>query len=138
MGSEMCIRDSSNAASEANGAFAVTTGDIDGDSVEDVIVAANIADAFGWYRVGGVLSVEDNILASDIIVYPNPASEVIHIQNKSNAPIQQIKLIDMLGKQYEVPLEVSNTVSLQTFATGIYQLRIVTPQGTAQYKIIKR
>lgn len=128
----------SDTQSETNGAFAVTVGDMDGDSVDDVITAANAADIYSWYKVGGVLSVEDNVAANDIVVYPNPVSETLQIQLKQNLTIQQLKLTDVLGKSYDVKPTPSHTIHMESYAPGVYHLSVVTNKGTMSKKIVKQ
>ncbi len=78
-------------------------------------------------------------LQSKLDIYPNPFSEVLKINNKTNKNLR-VELFDLVGKMIE-----SNSVNLDTsqfdysyLKSGIYFIKVSTYDNqTATYKIIK-
>lgn len=69
-------------------------------------------------------------------VYPNPTSEKINISNVAN--VKSIELINLNG---QVVLKAQNptaALSVSTLQRGLYQVKIVTNNGTINQKIVVR
>ncbi|MBQ0788490.1 MAG: T9SS type A sorting domain-containing protein [Oceanihabitans sp.] len=78
----------------------------------------------------------DEILVPERVklsVYPNPASDVIHIS--ASFPVDKIALYDVMGK---LVLSSTNTKQIQvnTLNTGMYLLKIYANQQTITRKVI--
>lgn len=132
----------SNSPTYSNGAFAITSGDIDGDLVDDIIVAANISDAFSWFRTEGViiLDVETNPF-DELKLYPNPASEILYIEIPFLDAEVDLQLFDNTGrllftKTYSDTRDMS--LEVRGISPGAYLLKINGPQGSISKKIIKQ
>ena len=82
-----------------------------------------------------VLSV-DEVLSQQFSIYPNPAQNVITINNRSTNQITNATLYDILGKDTGMRLSGDN-MDISALATGIYYLSLTTPQGSVTEKIIK-
>ena len=131
----------SNDPTYSNGAFAITTGDIDGDLVDDIVGAANISDAFSWFKTEGIviLAVPSNPLEL-IEIYPNPVADQLYISLAEGISEISIELYDSLGK-----LILGSTYSgdriheLKTTSlpSGVYTLKLSTPENTTSRKFIK-
>lgn len=67
-------------------------------------------------------------------VYPNPASDYIHVSYSKEC---QLELIDLTGRQCRQSL--SNSICIQDMEQGIYFLRVYSVTGTLmnQFKILK-
>ena len=71
-----------------------------------------------------------------IEIYPNPVTDVLHIQMPSNISIEKVDLYNNLGQ-----LVLENTtpnITTSTLASGLYQVQIATSEGTFHKKIIKK
>jgi photosystem II stability/assembly factor-like uncharacterized protein len=86
---------------------------------------------------GGTVGIKENSsLKKKIKVYPNPAKELLNIENKSNLKIEQLFLKDISGKvvrnfnRKELRLDVSGLVS------GNYLLQIVSNEGQFAKKVV--
>lgn len=83
------------------------------------------------------LSIEDQV-QSNLVVYPIPASETVHVQ-VSGTTISSYDVIDMQGR---VVTSVDGTnasaiiFNANEFESGSYIVRVVTPYGEAQKKMI--
>jgi choice-of-anchor B domain-containing protein len=83
------------------------------------------------------LGVEENDLNSGLVLFPNPASDVITVSSQ-NAAISSIQIVDMLGKQLWVEENIeeqSKTLDVSQYANGIY---FVIVNNQVSKKIIKR
>ncbi|KAA3621891.1 MAG: T9SS C-terminal target domain-containing protein [Flavobacterium sp.] len=126
----------------SDGAFAVTSADIDGDLVEDIITAANIADAFSWFKTEGVIILEvgTNIL-EDVKVYPNPVYDQLNVKLPAGLSEVEILIFDNFGKmlwQYRSENQETLRMDMSQFATGIYYMKVSSSEGIITKKIIKK
>ncbi|MCL2245810.1 MAG: M28 family peptidase [Lentimicrobiaceae bacterium] len=79
--------------------------------------------------------------AHRINVFPNPATEVIRVHNDNAIKIHQIDMYDMSGRLIESIRNImsqQNVISLNTYKSGIYFMRIHTNNGIVNKKIIKQ
>lgn len=61
-----------------------------------------------------------------IQIFPNPVSDVLHIQ--SNTPIQELRLHDALGKNTQIRW-TNNQINVRNVSDGLYVLSIVDTNG---------
>jgi hypothetical protein len=97
-----------------NGAYTVVTQDVFG-----------CTDTSDIYRVSntGTISISDRNRL--VLIHPNPASDMLHIQ----APIQvNITVYSLDGRQLDY-LEDAKTLNLQHYSPGIYLIRISDKEG---------
>jgi len=77
----------------------------------------------------------------DIAIYPNPVSDFITIENKSNLMIRSIEIFDITGKQIvnvgQSELNKNNQLNVSRLAEGVYVIKINTPERTFINRIIK-
>lgn len=87
------------------------------------------------------MSVEEEEMTK-IEVYPNPASEILNINNGSNMEHMTIEMFDMNGRVvYSDDQSLSNTdnttISIDHLEKGIYTLRVGNQEGQKTFKIVK-
>ena len=70
-----------------------------------------------------------------VSVYPNPVRSTLYV--KTNAHVQKLEMMDLLGKTMLVQ-EFTESVDMSQFMAGIYLIRITTDQGTVTQKVIKQ
>jgi len=93
---------------------------------------------FSW------LGVNDHSLLDNLIIYPNPASDFIHLSFSSELTNQSItcRLIDLAGKEVYTTLFDYNSDTFDTqipvahISKGFYFLQLVTTTGISTSKII--
>lgn len=83
-----------------------------------------------------ILSVNDQLL-SEVLIYPNPASDVINISVPGSVEISNARLFDILGKNTGVTIS-NGTMNIGALAKGVYMLSLETTAGTLTKKIVKR
>lgn len=83
------------------------------------------------------VEVESIISNRDIILYPNPAREFVHIQTDLNEPIK-VEFLDILGKTIAEHAFVNNiTINTTAIEAGLYFVRITDNNGLIRtHKII--
>lgn len=75
-----------------------------------------------------------NTVSNDQVrVYPNPATDVLHVEANG---INRIEVIDLAGRI--VRTQVENTVNMSGLASGVYMLRTTTTEGVNVQKIVKK
>ncbi len=85
------------------------------------------------------LSLADNTLIKDIIVYPNPTKGVLHITiSESNSSKNDIKLLNSLGQMVFEKSTDSNqfTIATDTLPQGIYFISVFSELKSKTFKII--
>ncbi len=70
----------------------------------------------------------------EIVLYPNPTTGLLHIEGSD---IISVQVTDITGQAVAV-YEKTNVLDLSHLTTGVYTLRIVTPNGIAVRKVIKQ
>ncbi len=71
-----------------------------------------------------------------LAVYPNPATDTLHLDVPHEINVEQLMLFDTLGKKVLDQPYITNTISVSELTKGIYILKIVTNQGVQTQKII--
>ncbi|MGM0477941.1 MAG: T9SS type A sorting domain-containing protein [Bacteroidota bacterium] len=80
---------------------------------------------------------------ADFTIYPNPASEFIHLKPVSTANItSSVSIVDLNGRvvqtlnTQEIAKDQATTLNLSTLDKGVYMLRFATNKGRYSEKII--
>ena len=73
----------------------------------------------------------EEVYGSKISVYPNPATNFVHIENSGSQQIKQLTVVDIDGRTMlsETPNSHSPTLSVQNLPAGVYYCQIVLPNG---------
>jgi len=66
-------------------------------------------------------------------IYPNPASDVIHVE--ASEPVLSIKIYNLLGQ--EVARATTETVNISKLQKGIYTIHATTAGRTFSEKLLK-
>ncbi len=86
------------------------------------------------------LSVQD-FISNKFNVFPNPASNVVTINNAENITIEQVEVFDISGKTVKTQQfnnENQVQLNIEELASGSYLLHIKTNEGTAMKKLVKK
>lgn len=86
------------------------------------------------------LGIEDDLLSQGISLYPNPASDVVHLSNNSSITLKSVQVIDINGRLIQsMDLEDNygtQDISVNHLRSGIYFFRIQGENAIATKKII--
>ena len=86
-------------------------------------------------KLGTNLSMDANVLSSEIILYPNPSSSKVVLKMPELLELNGIEIYNTLGQLIKTVKEKGFSVEFLT--TGTYLIKIVTNQGTAVKNFIK-
>lgn len=78
----------------------------------------------------------ENEVALPFVVYPNPVSEVLLLQNPRNLTIDEIQVIDATGKLVLQRIKGS-TIDVQKLQSGLYWVQVFSGTGKYRLKFIK-
>jgi hypothetical protein len=89
-----------------------------------------------------LLSVNEFKNTYEVLVYPNPTSELITINAPNNNEIYSVSIYSIDGKfigKYKNPLNGNQfSINVENLSTGFYNLKIETTNGNFSKKIIVR
>lgn len=71
----------------------------------------------------------------EVNVYPNPATDVLHVEANG---INRIEVIDLAGRIVLSSTQAQNTINISSLSNGIYMLRTSTMEGVNVQKIVKK
>jgi alpha-tubulin suppressor-like RCC1 family protein len=83
------------------------------------------------------LSVDENVFAEILAVYPNPASSVLNIKGNNNMVFNKIIITDLYGKIVFEKKENINQINIENLASGLYIIQAFSEEGRYQNKFVK-
>ncbi|QCK14983.1 alpha-amylase family glycosyl hydrolase [Mangrovivirga cuniculi] len=91
--------------------------------------------------LNNILTVEDDIDNTDLIIYPNPTKNTINVSGLVKSDIKSINITNNLGqilKIIDISKEnVSPTIDLTEFTPGIYLVHFIGKEKTTTQRVIK-
>ena len=110
------------------------------NKIVDLIKIQNAVDSTCY--TDKLLSVNEFKNTYEVIVYPNPTSEIITINSPNNNDIHSVAIYTMDGKfigKYKNPLSSSQfSINVGNLSIGLYNLKIETANGNFSKKVIVR
>lgn len=104
---------------------------LEGECTGLIIDKSRTVDVFS-VRGGGSTGIDERDLNGYFTLYPNPATDIITIQNKSTERMQKLTVYNVLG-QTIINQQIDNTkthqLKLNGLANGMYTLRLETDKG---------
>ena len=82
------------------------------------------------------LGMDDYALAKSIRLFPNPATNVLHMDTK--IPIEKVELYSILCKNVMTITSGFDTIPMEQLANGIYIVKIQSKYGVFTKKLIKK
>ncbi len=83
------------------------------------------------------LNINEFNLNNLISIYPNPVNDILNIKVKDNLVVEEVKLINLQGRELLSIKQNLENISLSGLSSGIYLIKFKTNLGTIQSKIIK-
>ena len=94
-------------------------------------------------NVGSVATFYDNFLSQDeflkqnLAIYPNPVTDKLFIESP-NMSLEQVNIYDLSGKMVFEQKDISiDNLDISLLRSGVYILKIKTPVGVVQRKLVK-
>ncbi|MFD2601040.1 T9SS type A sorting domain-containing protein [Flavobacterium suzhouense] len=75
---------------------------------------------------------------SNALVYPNPASDVLHFQTTDGTTIDRATIYDLSGRLMKEYNNINSSISISDLQTGTYIIKLVSGKETFTQKIIKK
>jgi hypothetical protein len=103
----------------------------------------SLAATYNWYITDGGLDCTslgtESFEANNILLYPNPTSELLHIETKINE-VFKISVFNQLGQEVvkKTELNENKSIDVSNLSKGLYFLNIDSEDGNTQtIKFIK-
>lgn len=91
------------------------------------------------YSACSALSVDDNVLAENISIYPNPANDVLNILTTASIQLEKATIYDVRGRKVltqELSNTTFNTINLEQLNSGVYFIQLNAENATTSKKFI--
>lgn len=82
------------------------------------------------------LDVIEVLVKLNILLYPNPASDIVNIKPSNGVNITSIQLFDISGNAIKMELSNKNTINVGELSDGIYLLNIFSDSGSVSKRLI--
>ena len=80
---------------------------------------------------------ENNLLDKDVLLYPNPANDLLNIETHENN--NRLMLYDIIGnKVCDQSIPANYQLDMSNFKTGIYYIKVENKKGVLTGKVIKK
>lgn len=107
-----------------------------GSDVSLIKIGANDESPSGITGKLTLVSIQEETINSEFVIYPNPVNDVLHISIDKKTPLQFI-LTDLYGKNLDGG-ELQETIDMNAYPEGVYFLQISSSTSFKIVRIIKR
>jgi hypothetical protein len=101
---------------------------------------ANLIDNIEIFKVAGPTGVKENILQSNVVVFPNPSNGLFNLKVPTTTRNYSVEVMDLTGKLVKQQTVTNNAgttqLNLNGTAKGIYILKIASEGNVATRKLI--
>ena len=87
-----------------------------------------------WSKFNVAASIKDNI-TDNILLYPNPVSNILHTKNIANGA--QVLIFTTNGKLVKLSHITDNQLNISELKSGVYLIKIIDNQKTYTSQFIK-
>ncbi|WP_412986582.1 T9SS type A sorting domain-containing protein [Pontimicrobium sp. IMCC45349] len=77
------------------------------------------------------------LVDNELVIYPNPASDIVNIKTSSSSQVVSIEVYDILGKLQGASSGL-NQIDVSSLSEGIYILQVETNFGKISKRIVKK
>ncbi len=85
-----------------------------------------------------VLATPEVNLLNTITVYPNPASETLHIATPNGLQLDGVAIYNMLGQQLYRDFNGKSDIDISNLNSGVYLIKVDHEEQTKTFRVIKR
>lgn len=90
-----------------------------------------------WKFTTVPIAVKDVTKDHSVNIYPNPATNALHISVSDDLKINKVVIYDLAGKIVNSPSIVNGTIEVSTLSAGPYILQIETTEGAIKKEFVK-
>lgn len=103
-----------------------------GAGIEPIDVLQDLYDQF--------LSNSDNELSNKVVLFPNPVTDVMHLQVHPSLAVESYQIFDVNGKRIATARTSAQNMTIETttYARGLYFLNLKTAAGEISLKFVKQ
>jgi len=83
-----------------------------------------------------ILGIEDAMLDSEFLLFPNPTVSEFQIQKPVDLTISKIVIIDVLGREVLIP-ELRDVINVESLSSGIHFVKFETNKGVLHRTLLK-
>jgi Leucine-rich repeat (LRR) protein len=95
-------------------------------------------DVIATYSENCALGIDDVVdLSTEIVLYPNPVTNSMYLQNTTGLTIDSIQLFDVLGRQVLEEVIHTDSIDLSNLTDGVFFVNIHCTEGNLIKRIIK-
>ena len=124
-------------STDAEGPRSVYAADLDGDNYKDVLSASIIDSKIAWYKNLTYLGLNDNLHNNQIKLFPNPAQNILYLENNSGYTINTLKVYDVLGRLVLQKNNPTKQLDISNLDSGMLLVHLETSNGVLVKKVIK-
>jgi hypothetical protein len=88
-----------------------------------------------------VLGVDSNSLDAGLALYPNPATNMVNLVNKTNISLEKMMIFDINGKLVNQTdlrsMQGEKAVDVSSLASGVYVVQIIGDNASTVKRLIK-
>ncbi|MBO6605226.1 T9SS type A sorting domain-containing protein [Psychroserpens sp.] len=91
------------------------------------------------YSACSSLSVDDNFLAENISIFPNPAKDVLNILSNTSIQLENATIYDVRGRKVlsqDLSTSTFNTINVEQLNSGVYFIQLNAENATTSKKFI--
>ncbi|XMO86918.1 T9SS type A sorting domain-containing protein [Algibacter sp. AS12] len=95
-------------------------------------------DGFAVNKLTSALTLDiiEKLIEMDVLLYPNPASNIVNIKPNNQTNITSVTLYNVSGQEIKINLNNDNTINVSHLSDGIYLLNIFSVNGNVSKKLI--
>lgn len=82
------------------------------------------------------LGVVASSIETQIIIYPNPATDIVMIEHPLNISINEVRIYDQTGKLLSIKSENVDSISTESLANGLYFIEIYSAKEKITKKVL--
>ena len=103
--------------------------------------SGNVGSCTFELTVESILGVEDNKLDNAIVIYPNPAQDIVIFANTSGILLNQAVIYDVNGRQISTidlsDMQQEKTVDVSNLSSGVYMVQFQSDDASTVKRLVK-
>jgi len=105
-----------------------------GNYAVEIINSAGCISTSNCYTISG-LGIYEDVLPSVIVLYPNPATDVLHLSSVEQLGL--VSIVNMVGQQVKAGVNLKD-IDISRFSAGTYLIFVQTERGIWRSSFVKR
>lgn len=90
----------------------------------------NVNNGYPIFANKGIHSVKENIAANDVLVFPNPANNVLNISCVADTKCNYVEIFSLDGRLMKSNYNSFDAIDITSLSAGVYMMRFIMYDGT--------